>query len=159
DADRRKDEFLAMLGHELRNPLTPLQGAVEALRRGHLENAAIEKAYAMMDRQVVHLRRLVDDLLDVSRITRGLIDIRREPVNLAEVVGTAVEMINPTVEARKQQLQVTQPSRPLRVNGDTIRLTQIVFNLLHNATRYTEPGGHIGLSVESEGGQAIVRVR
>jgi two-component system CheB/CheR fusion protein len=159
EADRRKDEFLAMLGHELRNPLAPLRGAMEALRRRQLDGDAVERAYAMMERQVGHLTRLVDDLLDVSRITRGLVELRRGPVNLADVADQATEMVTPAVEGRGHDLSVALPRKPLRVEGDAARLTQVVFNLLNNAAKYTDPGGKIWLAVEREGGQAVVRVR
>jgi PAS domain S-box-containing protein len=159
DADRRKDEFLAMLGHELRNPLAPLRGVVETLRRQKLDGAARGRAYAMMERQVGHLTRLVDDLLDVSRITRGLVELRREPVNVAEVAGQAVEMAAPVVEGRGHDLQLSLPRKPLRVEGDATRLTQVVFNLLNNAAKYTDRGGRIWLTVERQGAQAVVRVR
>ena len=159
DADRRKDEFLAMLGHELRNPLAPLRGVMETLRRQRLAGPALERAYAMMDRQVAHLGRLVDDLLDVSRITRGVVELRKEPVSLAEVAERAVEMVTPAVEGRGHELMLALPQTPLRVEGDATRLTQVVFNLLNNAAKYTDPGGKIWLTLEGEGGQAVVRVR
>jgi PAS domain S-box-containing protein len=159
DASRRKDEFLATLAHELRNPLTPLRGVTEALRRQQFEGPALDRAYAMMDRQVEHLIRLVDDLLDVSRITRGLVGLRKEPVSLADVVGQAVEMANPAIQGRGHDLTLTLPREPLSVEGDRVRLTQVVFNLLHNAAKYTDPGGKVWLTAGREGGQAVVRVR
>jgi PAS domain S-box-containing protein len=159
EADRRKDEFLAMLGHELRNPLAPLRSVMETLRRHQLDGPALERAYAMMDRQVVHLSRLVDDLLDVSRINRGLVELRKEPVNLAEVAHQAAEMAAPAIEGRGHELSLTLPRKPLRVGGDATRLTQVVFNLLNNAAKYTDPGGRIWLTVERDADQALVRVR
>jgi PAS domain S-box-containing protein len=159
DADRRKDEFLAMLGHELRTPLAPLRGVIDTLRRQRLDGDALERAYAMMDRQVAHLGRLVDDLLDVSRISRGLVDVRKEPIGIAQVADQAVEMANPAIEGRGHELSVALPRKPLRVAGDAARLTQVVFNLLNNAAKYTEPGGRIWLSVERAGDDAVVRVR
>ncbi len=159
EADRRKDEFLAMLGHELRNPLAPLRGVMETLRRQRLDGPALERAYAMMDRQVAHLSRLVDDLLDVSRITRGLVELLKEPVNLAEVADQAVEMAMPAIEGRGHELNLSLPRKPLRVEGDATRLTQVLFNLLNNAAKYTGPGGTIWLTVERDAGQAVVRVR
>jgi signal transduction histidine kinase/DNA-binding response OmpR family regulator len=159
DAARRKDEFLAMLGHELRNPLAPLRGVMETLRGRKLDGEGQERAYAMMDRQVGHLVRLVDDLLDVSRITRGLVELRKEPVDLAEMAGRAAEMATPAVEGRGHDVSLALPRKPLRVEGDPIRLTQVIFNLLNNAAKYTDPGGKIRLSVEREDGQAVVRVR
>jgi two-component system CheB/CheR fusion protein len=112
-----------------------------------------------MDRQVGHLTRLVDDLLDVSRITRGLVEIRKEPVNVGDVVDQAVEMANPAVEGRGHVLSFTLPRKALGVEGDATRLTQVVFNLLNNAAKYTDPGGRIWLTVEREGEVAVVRVR
>ncbi len=159
EADRRKDEFLAMLGHELRNPLAPLLGVMETLQRQSLDANGVARAYAMMERQVGHLSRLVDDLLDVSRITRGLVELRKEPVNVAEMAERAVEMAAPAVEGRGHDLNVSLPRKPVRVEGDAVRLTQVVFNLLNNAAKYTDPGGRIWLTVEREGEQAVVRVR
>jgi len=159
EADRRKDEFLAMLGHELRNPLAPLRSVLETLRRYTPSGEGLEHALAMMDRQVRHLTRLVDDLLDVSRITRGLIELRKEPVALAEAAAQAVEMAAPVVDGRRHELSVALPHRPLCVEGDLTRLTQVIFNLLNNAAKYTDPGGRIWLTVEREGEKAVVRVR
>ncbi|HZT97973.1 MAG TPA: ATP-binding protein [Chloroflexota bacterium] len=159
DADRRKDEFLAMLGHELRNPLAPLRGVIETLQRQQLDGPALERAYAMMDRQVVHMSRLVDDLLDVSRIARGLVELSKEPVNLVEVADQAVEMAMPAIEGRGHELSLTLPRKPLRVEGDATRLTQVIFNLLNNAAKYTDPRGKIWLTVERDTEQAVLRVR
>jgi PAS domain S-box-containing protein len=159
EANRRKDEFLAMLGHELRNPLAPLRSVMEALRRQRLEGQALERAYAMIDRQVSHLTRLVDDLLDVSRITQGKVELRREPAELARVIDQALEMATPMVEGRGHELMVSLPRRPLRLEGDATRLTQVFFNLINNAAKYTQPGGRIWLTAEREGGQAVVRLR
>lgn len=159
EADRRKDEFLAMLGHELRNPLAPLRSVMEVLLHRKPEGDFRERIYEMMDRQVEHLARLVDDLLDVSRITRGFVELRNEPVNLADVADPAVEMVGPAVEDRRHDLSLPLPRNPVWVEGDSARLTQVVFNLLSNAAKFTDPGGKIWLSVEREGEQAIVRVR
>jgi PAS domain S-box-containing protein len=159
EADRRKDEFLAMLGHELRNPLAPLRSLAEILRRQDLDDEMLQRAHAMMDRQVGHLSRLVDDLLDVSRITRGLVELLKDPVNLGDVAGQAVEMATPAIEGRGHELSLALPRRALRVSGDATRLTQVVFNLLSNAAKYTDPGGKIWLAVEREGQEAVVRVR
>jgi PAS domain S-box-containing protein len=159
EAARRKDEFLAMLGHELRNPLAPLRSLAEVLRRQELDGETLERAHAMMERQVGHLARLVDDLLDVSRITRGLVELRKEPADLAEIAGQAVEMATPAVEGRGHDLNLSLPRKPLRVEGDAARLTQVVFNLLNNAAKYTDPGGKIWLTAEREGEEAVVRVR
>jgi PAS domain S-box-containing protein len=159
DADRRKDEFLAMLGHELRNPLAPLRGVVETLQRQHVDDDGLAKAHAMMERQVGHLSHLVDDLLDVSRITRGLVELRKEPLDLARVIDQAAEMVAPAVQGRGHNLTLALPHKPLRVEGDSTRLTQVVFNLLNNAAKYTDAGGKIWLTLERDGDRAVVRVR
>ncbi len=159
EADRRKDEFLAMLGHELRNPLAPLRSVTEILLRHEPKGDVRERAYQMMGRQVGHLTRLVDDLLDVSRITRGLVDLRRERVNLAGVAEQAVEMVTPVVEGRGHDLQLSLPRKAPEVEGDPARLTQVVFNLLNNAAKYTDAGGKIWLTVERAGDRAVIRVR
>jgi signal transduction histidine kinase/DNA-binding response OmpR family regulator len=159
EADCRKDELLAMLAHELRNPLAPLRNVMETLHGQQLDGPQLERAYAMMDRQVAHLTRLVDDLLDVSRITRGLVELRREPVDVAEVADRAVQMAGPAIEGRGHELTIALPQRPLQVEGDVVRLTQVVFNLLNNAAKYTDPGGRIWLTVERDDPQAVVSVR
>jgi len=159
EADRRKDEFLAMLAHELRNPLAPIRSTLEVLRLHKIEDPRLQKAYATIDRQVGHLARLVDDLLDVSRITRGKIRLYKEVVELGTVVGHAVEMVRPHVEARNHELMVSLPVRPVRLEADETRLTQVLFNLLENAAKYTEPGGRIWLTAEPEDGHVVVRVR
>ncbi|HVJ79734.1 MAG TPA: PAS domain S-box protein, partial [Planctomycetia bacterium] len=159
DADRRKDEFLAMLGHELRNPLAPLRGVVEKLRRRHPEDVEMKRAHVTMDQQVRHLTRLVDDLLDVSRITGGLIELRREPIDVEEVALQAAEMAKPFLEERGDELAIEFPDEPLLVDGDVTRLTQVVFNLLNNAVKYTDAGGRIELVVGREEDDAFIRVR
>jgi PAS domain S-box-containing protein len=156
--DRRKDEFLAMLGHELRNPLVPLRGVSAALRQNP-DGPALERACGLLDRQVTHLTRLVDDLLDVARITRGKINLHTEPLDFSLVVARAVEMAGPLLEARGHELTTSLPLKPLRVRGDLTRLTQVLFNLLGNAAKYTDPGGRIWLTVEREGAEAVARVR
>jgi PAS domain S-box-containing protein len=158
-ADRRKDEFLAMLAHELRNPLAPICNAVQLMRVLGSEDANVQRARDMIDRQVNHLARLVDDLLDVSRITRGKITLQKEPLALAVVIARAVETSRPLIDARRHTLTVTLPPEPLRVEADMTRLAQVVSNLLNNAAKYTEEGGHIELHVERAGADAVVRVR
>ena len=158
EADRRKDEFLATLSHELRNPLAPLRNALLLLRRSDRQ-AAAAPLHEMMERQVEHLVRLVDDLLEVSRITRGVLELRRESVDLADVVRNAVETSRPLVEAAQHRLEVSLPAEPLCVDGDPVRLTQILANLLNNAARYTGRGGRIRLSVQREAGGALIAVR
>src|SRR5262245_17250571 len=158
-ADRRKDEFLAMLAHELRNPLAPIRNAVQVLKlRGPLE-PALQTARDMIDRQVGHMVRLVDDLLDVSRISRGKINLRCDPVELATVVASAVEGSRPLIDARRHDLQVDLPAEPVRVKGDLTRLAQVVLNLLNNSAKYTPEGGHIRLAVGTEDNRAVLWVR
>ena len=159
DADRRKDEFLAMLAHELRNPLAPLRNGLEVMKRADLSPAQREQTRDMMERQVQVMARLVEDLLDVSRITRGKIELRRAPVELGMVVARAVETARPMIDARKHALTVEVPSESLRVEGDLVRLAQVVANLLNNASKYMEPGGRIALTARREGGDAVLRVR
>jgi PAS domain S-box-containing protein len=150
ERDHRKDEFLAMLAHELRNPLAPIRNALYLLQvaDGNAESAG--QALAMMERQVEHLVRLVDDLLDVARIMRGKVDLRKEPTDLAAVVGRAVETARPLIEAEGHALTVTLPEGPLLVEGDLVRLAQVVGNLLNNSAKYTNRGGHIQLTVSVE---------
>ncbi len=156
DADRRKDEFLAMLAHELRNPLAPLGTSLELLGS---PVSGRERFLDMAKRQVRHLVRLVDDLLDVSRITRGKITLRKEPVLLADVVARAVELARPLVDARGHALTVSLPPEPVRVEADAVRLTQVFANLLGNAAKYTPPRGSIWLTAECVGEEVAVRVR
>ncbi len=159
EADRRKNEFLAMLAHELRNPLAPIRNAVQILRlRGPMQ-PELQDVRDMIERQVQHLVRLVDDLLDVSRITRGKIQLQMEPVDVAAVVGRAVETSRPLLDARKHQLSVSLPTESLRVQADPVRLGQVLSNLLNNAAKYTEEGGRIWLSAEREGKEILLRVR
>jgi PAS domain S-box-containing protein len=160
DTDRRKDEFLAMLGHELRNPLAPLRNALHLVRlRGPDRRQVVRDACELMERQVEHLVRLVDDLLDVSRITRGKIKLRKERVDLAAVVQRAVEGSRPLIDSRRHAFQVSLAKGPLPVEADPVRLAQVFLNLLNNAAKYTPDGGTITLRVEREGGRAAVRVR
>jgi signal transduction histidine kinase/DNA-binding response OmpR family regulator len=158
-ADRRKDQFLAMLAHELRNPLAPILNAVEILRRRELSPAAGRRALDAADRQVRHLARLVGDLVDVSRIRTGKVELRREPVDLARIVDDAVSAIEPLAREQRHELAVDLPLRSILVDADAVRLTQVVENLLHNAAKYTDAGGHIRLAVaEEEDGAVVIRV-
>jgi len=159
DADRRKDEFLALLAHELRNPLGPIRHAVKILRAKTPSPSELQWATSIIDRQAEHMSRLVEDLLDVSRITRGTIELRRERVDLAAVLKSAVEASNATIDKAGHRLKVTLPTEPLYVDGDPTRLTQVVANLLDNAAKYTEPGGRISLCAEREGDAAVIRVK
>jgi two-component system CheB/CheR fusion protein len=158
--DRRKDEFLAMLAHELRNPLAPIRTAVEVLRRrGREKPELVDWAGDLIARQAQHLTRLVDDLLDVSRITRGKIALAIEAVDLGAVIGRAVEMVRPLIDARRQELTVLLPSEPVGLQGDPVRLPQVVANLLNNASKYTPEGGHIGVATERRSRAVDIRVR
>ena len=159
DADRRKDEFLAMLAHELRNPLGPMRNVAQLLKTGSLEAARLSWCGDVVERQVGHLSQLVDDLLDISRITLGKIELKKEPLAVADFVLQAVESSRPLIDARRQQFSLTLPEQPLRVEGDRVRLTQIVSNLLNNAAKYTEQGGHISLTIEHIKDQVCIRVR
>ena len=159
EADRRKDEFLAMLAHELRNPLAPIRNAAQVLKLLGPVDARQQWAREIIERQTQHLTRLVDDLLDVSRITRGKVKIAREPLDLAAVVHRAVESSRPLIDARRHQLTLALPPEPVRLEGDLTRLVQVVGNLLNNAAKYTDEGGHIRLEAAREGGRVVLRVR
>jgi signal transduction histidine kinase/CheY-like chemotaxis protein len=156
-ANRSKDEFLAMLGHELRNPLSPIVTALQLMRvRG---GDVMLKERTIIERQVKHMARLVDDLLDVSRVARGKVVLSRAPVELAEVLAKAVETVSPALEERSHQLSVSVPARGLVVDGDEERLAQVFDNLLNNAGKFTEPGGHIQIVAEARDGRARVSIR
>lgn len=159
EADRKKDEFLAVLGHELRNPLAPISNALQILKLPDASGPVLEQAREMMERQVHYMVRLVDDLLDVSRIVRGKVELRRESVDLATVITRAVETSQPFIDAEQHELTVNLPSEPLRVSGDPVRLAQVIANLLNNAARYTERRGKISVSAQREGNRAVLRVR
>ncbi|HEY1376487.1 MAG TPA: PAS domain S-box protein [Gemmataceae bacterium] len=159
DADRRKDEFLATLAHELRNPLAPMRNALQVIQLAGGDVAAVGQAREMMERQMRHMVRLVDDLLDVSRITRGKLELRKQRVDLAAVVRTAVETSRPLVEAAGHHLTITLPPQPVFVDGDPVRLAQVFANLLNNAAKYTDRGGSIRLTAERQGSDAVVSVR
>lgn len=159
EADRRKDEFLAVLGHELRNPLAPLKTGLELLNRVRAQPELNESVHAMMQRQLSHLSHLVDDLLDLSRISHGDIQMRRASLDLRGVVEAAVELTRPLMKDRRHELTVQRTDVPLPIDGDLHRLTQVLGNLLGNAARYTDPGGAISLRTEVDGAWAVVRVR
>jgi PAS domain S-box-containing protein len=157
-SQRRKDEFLDLLGHELRNPLAPISSAVRILRR-HVENNPTALAMQeMIDRQVRQLARLVGDLLDMSRIHRGLVELRKEPLNLSDIAARAVETTRPIFEERGHRLAVRLPVEPVRLEADPLRIEQMLANLLNNAAKFTEPGGRIWLTVAPKGREAEVRV-
>jgi PAS domain S-box-containing protein len=159
EADRRKDEFLATLAHELRNPLAPIRNSLEILKVPALDASIAQRTRDVMERQVHHLVRLVDDLLDVSRVMRGKIDLRREPLELATAVSRAVEMSQSLIEAQHHTLNVSIPENAVTVHADAVRLTQVIGNLLANSAKYTEANGHIWLSIAAEGPWAVLRVR
>ena len=159
EADRRKDEFLATLAHELRNPLAPIRNALQILKMPRLDAATVERSRDMMERQVHQLVRLVDDLLDVSRVMRGKIELRKERVELATVVARAVETVQPLIEAQGHELTVNLPAESFSLEADPVRLAQVVGNLLTNAAKYTEPNGRIWLAAQRESNEAVLRVR
>lgn len=159
EADRRKSEFLAMLAHELRNPLAPIRNALQILQQSPDNVKTKQPMLAMIERQGRHVVRLVDDLLDVSRIDRGTIEIRKEPVDVAAVVNHAVEAVSPLYESMDHELTVTLPPKASYLNADPTRLSQVVGNLLNNAGKFTDRGGRIQLIVEREGNQVVIRVR
>ena len=159
-ADRRKDEFLATLGHELRNPLAPILNSVEILKlSGAFDDARTAQACAVMERQVHHLNRLVDDLLEVSRITRGIIEVKKEPLDLAAIVRAAIETSRPILEGLRHELVVDLDAEEIIVGGDPVRLTQVFANLLNNAAKYTNHGGRITVTTRREGAEAVVSVQ
>jgi len=158
-ADRRKDEFLAVLGHELRNPLAPLQNALELLALGGSDASILVRTRALMERQLHHLVRLVDDLLDVARIRSGKIVLELEPVQLASMIASAVELARPHIDSRRHQLDVYLPEEPVWIHADRTRLPQLLANLLNNAAKYSSDGGHITIRAGSVAGLAEVRVR
>jgi signal transduction histidine kinase len=157
-ANQRKDAFLATLAHELRNPLTPIRYATRLLEPGVPPQMA-DDARKMIDRQLAQMARLLDDLLDASRVTRGVFEIRRERLDLREIIESAVASAMPLAKAAHQEVAVSVPAEPLSVTGDAVRLTQILGNLLHNATKYTPAGGHIAVDASPEGEEVIVTVK
>ncbi len=159
EADRRKDEFLALLAHELRNPLAPVQNAVSVMRLKGTDDPQLVWCYDVIERQADQLKRLVDDLLDVSRITQGKIQLRLEPVDLETVIAGAVETSAPLINAQRHQLRVNLPDEAVSVRGDASRLTQVVANLLNNAAKYQNENGLIELTARREGGEAVIAVR
>ena len=158
EADRRKDEFLATLAHELRNPLAPIRNALQIIRLSP-DREAHEQARSVMQRQVDQMVRLVDDLLDVSRISRGKLELRKEPVQLRPVVSSAVEISRPLIEHMGHELTVTLPKQPIIVDADLTRLAQVFSNLLNNSAKYMNRGGHIWLTAERQGSDVVVAVK
>lgn len=158
-ADRLKDEFLATLAHELRQPLAPIRNAVQALCMVRSPDPQLQHMRDVIERQVTHIIRLVDDLLDVSRISLGKLELRRERAELASVVHHAVEMCRPLAESAKHEVNVTLPPESIFLHADPVRLAEVFANLLNNACKYTEPGGKIWLQAEREGGEVVVTVK
>jgi signal transduction histidine kinase len=159
EADRRRDEFLALLAHELRNPLAPVMNAVNIMRTKETGDPDLLWCREVIERQAKQLTRLVDDLLDVSRITLGKIKLRPERVEVATVIAGAVEISRPLIEWHRHEFTVSMPEDPIAINGDATRLTQVVANLLNNAARYQNSGGRIELLVEQAGPEAVITVR
>jgi PAS domain S-box-containing protein len=159
EADRRKDEFLATLAHELRNPLAPILNGLHLLRIAEPGGESWQQARAMMERQVRHLVRLVDDLLEMSRVARGRIELRKQAIALAEVLHSAVEASQPLIAAAGHRLELELPEEPIAVLADPVRLAQVLANLLNNAAKYTVDGGRIDVSVQREDRRAAIRVR
>ena len=158
ESDRKKDEFIALLAHELRNPLAPIRNGLQVMRLAR-DPAVRERAQEMMDRQLAHMVRLIDDLLDVSRISRNKMELRRARVTLADVVESAVETAQPAIDAAGHELIVTLPTRPVHLDADLTRLAQVFSNLLTNSAKYTERGGTIWLSAERKDGDVEVTVK
>ena len=159
DADRRKDEFLATLAHELRNPLSPMRTGLAILNLPHVDAATFKEATAMMSRQLEQLVRLIDDLLDVSRVSRGKLELRRDLVELGAVVRQALETTKPLLDAAGHEVTLTLPPRPVYLVADPVRLTQIVGNLLNNACKFTKSRGRIVVSAECQGDDAVITIR
>lgn len=159
EADRQKNEFIAMLGHELRNPLAPIRNAVQVMRKLDTHDPKLQWARDVVDRQLDHLVRLVNDLLDVSRIVQGKLTLQTTLVDLAKVVTQAVETSQPLIDSRHHTLSVTMPEEPIYLEGDEVRLVQVISNLLDNAAKYTMEGGHIWLTAVAENGKAIISIR
>ena len=159
EEDRRKNEFLAMLSHELRNPLAPITNAVQFLQSNRVDAKQHDWAREVIGRQLAQLARLVDDLLDVSRITQGKIDLKIEAVDVGEVVSVAVEAARPFIDSQQHVLSVLLPEQPIRLRGDAARVAQVLSNLLNNAAKYTDDKGRISLTAEQEGAEIVFRVR
>ena len=159
EADRRKDEFLATLAHELRNPLAPIRSSLYILKLTGKAEGTVARIYDLLERQVKHLVRLVDDLMEVSRISRGRIELRKEPIDVQTVILNAIETSRPLIDDAGHQLEVEVPDEPIGLDADPVRLAQVVTNLLNNAAKYTDSGGHIWLAARREGTNAVISVR
>lgn len=158
EANRRKDRFLAVLAHELRNPLAAIRMAAQSITLSESSPADRARWSGVVERQIGHLSRLIDDLVDVSRITRGRIELQRKAVDISGVLAEAVDASRPLIEDRHHRLVLQVPAQPVRVFGDPARLVQVIANLLHNASKFTPKGGHLTVSVEEQGGDVVVRV-
>jgi two-component system, chemotaxis family, CheB/CheR fusion protein len=156
EADRQKNEFLAMLAHELRNPLAPIRTTLDVLRTNVATDSTLEWGWNVIDRQTQHLTRLVDDLLDVARFTRGELSLQKRPILLREVLDHSVETSRPLIESRKQTLMVELPSEPVYIDGDFVRVAQVFSNLLNNASKYSPEGGKISLAAKHLGDEAVI---
>lgn len=159
DNDRRKDEFLATLAHELRNPLAPIRNSLQILKMPRVDDETARRSLDMMERQLEHLVRLVDDLLDVSRVMRGKIELRKERIELAAVIARAVETVQPLIDAHNHHLSVELSNDSLLIFADSVRLAQVIGNLLTNAAKYTEPNGRIWLTAAYEDDSVILTIR
>jgi signal transduction histidine kinase len=159
EADRRKDVFFATVAHELRHPLAPIRNVVEVLQKKDLPDKELRWGRGVIERQLKHLARLVDDLLDVSQIVRGRFQLRREPLLVSRVVAEAVELVRPQFDSRRHHLVVGLPQEPLYVDGDAMRLTQVIGNLLDNAAKYTPQGGRITVAAQRDGEHVAICVR
>ena len=158
EADQRKDEFLAILAHELRNPLAPIRTGLELMRLADDDAVLMEEVRATMERQTQHMVRLIDDLLDVSRITRGTIELRKSPVELSSIVEQALETVRPIIEEQGHRLSVELPKQSLVLDADPARLAQVISNLLNNAAKYMDAGGEVRLVAEREDVEVVFRV-
>src|SRR5678816_1187020 len=158
DADRRKDEFLATLSHELRNPPAPIRSAIEVIRLARGDQELVERARATMERQLLHLVRITDDLLDVARITQNKVQLRRERIDLRAVLQSAIEAARPMIDAQAHTLTLHSPESPIWVDVDFTRIAQAISNLLSNAAKYTEPGGQISVTASSDAAGATIVV-
>lgn len=157
EADRKKDDFIALLAHELRNPLAPIRNGLQIMR--FAEADAVAKTRLMMDRQLSHMVRLIDDLLDVSRISRNKMELRRERINLADAINAAIETARPLIDAGQHELTVSMPQRPVYLDADLTRLAQVFGNLLTNSAKYTGTKGRIWITVERDNSDVIIAVR
>lgn len=159
DANRSKEEFIALLAHELRNPLSPILNSLNIMRQMRTDDPVIEQAGNIIERQVAQMVRLVDDLLDISRITKGKLRLRKEQVDLRVAMNRAAESVRPFLNARKHEFSLLLPTEPIWLDADPVRLEQIAVNLLNNAAKYTDPGGLIVMSVSRQGDDAVLKVK